>query len=307
MKNQQIKRPPVQLKGYSKITDLETGEKRSGIVFDSIEDVCEALKVYAGIENGMGERGYVRGMQESHGSTASALLLFGIAQSKREIDPEEFLEDLTRKVAQSVKSRGYYNNHYESQVFGSPLFNCVFEVTRYTRGRLFWGEEKYILSVRGAEQGLAKRLGRNMALDESRINGRVSMVDSQWFHLDMAELFSELKLKPDDFRQLAHYLSRQGSANFSFMYGKSRIDVKIELPTYYFPQVSEIIRQRLGKKGNLQTAIAGPALTYDQERIEIGNPGIRFRLGTGYKYVFDHEIATLNAARDYLIGVLQKS
>ncbi len=313
--NQQIKRPPDRLREFSKILDVKTEDRKSGIIFESIGQVCEALEVYAEIAAGTEERRYMQRLQQSHGLTATALHLLAIDYSNKGVDPKEFVEDLTKKVAQSLRSQGYYNNDCESQVFGSPLFNCMIDVKHYKQW--FWGEKKYILSIsRDAEQVLAERLGRNLALDESRINGKVSIVDSQWFHLDMAEVFSELKLKPYMFRQLSQDLSRQGRADFSFMYDRAKIDVVLEFPDYLqpnFPQVSEIIRPKLGKKGNLQTAIAGPALiSKDNERIEIGNPDILFNLRIGNKYqshkksVFDREIATLTNARSYLTGILQK-
>jgi hypothetical protein len=175
---------PEKFSAESKIVCIDLEDISSGIVFDSPEEVRDAIVIYGDGSvpgSGSSQRKDLEAIGEDHGAMAAGICLLGGAIMNR---GSKFSETVATRAMADLKKEGRF---YESFEY---TFNN-FQKTSLSGKKI---GDKYVLNISaayvgsGPEISLAQTLKKPLAVVSSKALGKLSLVDDWWFNYDLKQV-----------------------------------------------------------------------------------------------------------------------
>ena len=187
-------------------------------------------------------------------------------------------------------------------------------------------EDKYVLGIIAsyigykAEESLAETLKKPRALNNSYVEGVLSIVDDWWFNANLEDFLSVLNLSERQIKKWADYIPRrQGKRpklTFKHQGQKFMLIVGLDVNRYLMPEIGkEDLPPYITARG--KNIVGGSWEYFDEKGREIEtprviNPSIRISVTLpkfnryGKMVIVDeNEIAKVQEARDYIAGLLR--
>lgn len=311
-------RTPENFSAESKIVCIDLEDISSGIVFDSPEEVRDAIVIYGDGSvpgSGSSQRESLNAIGEAKGTLAVGHCLLGGAIMNH---GSEFSKRVAIRAMADLKKEEHFNESFDY------TFNN-FDHTSFTGRKI---GDKYVLNIaaayvgNGPEISLAQTLNKPRALVKSSAMGKLSLVDDWWFNYDLKQvadiLPSEFKIEADSW---AKYL-----ASGSFEGKKPSFPIRFKDGLFTLTVGTDISRGLRPEGGNCKSEylqaresyiVGGAWTSWNDEGTKIGDPITKqphiiysvSLLDRKTKYereaVTQQEMAAVRGARDHFARLLE--
>ena len=231
-----FKKTPERFSADSRVTGISTGDIRSGLILDSIDEVKEILETYE--NNGIMGSGHAKNVLMDELGNAGGGLGAAVIELGSQMNSCGFLDAMLHDVESSLQSCGRYYGSFDYDALGTRFFKSTVEAYKA------W--EKYVLCIRAAYVGdepeklLAEKTGKRRALVRSVADAEMELVDGYWFNIDMGELMGSL-LEKEQIRKLVAYLEADRMTTRPEMIiehdgSAFELGVSIKAPTWLRPE-----------------------------------------------------------------------
>lgn len=330
-----FQRVPEVLSAKSYIMSVKKTDYSHGIIFDSAEEVADALRFYDGGEvtdSDATQRNLNEAVDKSYGGVAVGLVLL-TGEKNREGGFTE--KHVIQAMLKGLEADGRFYGDYDYDAMGTNFFKTSVTVNKVGG--------KYVLDMSRAYSApplgkLAEKFKRPFALDSSRAVAKLSIVDDWWFNADFKELLKGVPLKTrpsvrdsdytvdlteeekmEYMRDLAgryehrrEFQRNRYSGSVCFEHNGRTFDLDIRLD--FMPMRPEGGHDYYGEARD--TAVVGPAWTVYKEdgntRIPptACNPKLEFSVSVPSKFarntiVDPKEIKTVQKARDHIAKLVK--
>lgn len=321
IKNPTIECPrvPENLSGFSKLSYTGKTESYSDIIFDTPEEIGEAIIVYGGdkLPNSRATRnGVINQVGNIGGGLAAGLMLLVEART----DGSSFSKSLANEMVGELKSSGHSHQSFE-------YTSNVFQQTSLTASKV---GNKYLLNISAAyvgnepEQNLALALGKPLALSRATITTQLSIVDDWWFNWNFGETVmlltgSQSKKNLEGFASYiasGNYLGKPPVIDFKHNDENLTLSMGELTDSRYLKYEKGQGLESYYLKSRNRNIVGGAWKEYDDKGHEISptpcEPRVGFsvrinRDGTGSQAVTPSETRAVIAARDLYARILEEA
>ena len=204
-----FKKLPKSFSTTSKPQGVSTSETRSGILFNTPEELADALRVYNG-GSISGSSATTKTVYDDLGNLGRGMGAAIIMQGGMH-NSNGLVTNLMNYAISELKTNGRFLKGYDYDGLGTNFLKTT------VRGKKI--NDKYLLNLNSAgvssapEENLAKKLQRSQGLIQMNISVKLSVVDDWWFNIDVADIVNNLPFSKRQQKKVVDYIATDGFAS----------------------------------------------------------------------------------------------
>lgn len=183
---------PETFSSESHLTAVKVTAASGGIIFDNLNDIEFALRVYNGeatvaapASSHANQKEFLDNMDQQGGGFGVAFSLLAMNKQKQGRD---FVGTIMAEARSNLATRDSYCRDFDYDGMGSNFMKTCVKIKKV--------KGKFLLAINAAyvgdkpEYDLAKLLQRPMAIVNIRIEMSMSIVDGYWYNINLRDVFS---------------------------------------------------------------------------------------------------------------------